>query len=199
MNRTQLTYAVGITCILISAANLTLLLTTSPKPRIVNITWNKPNMTIDNNTVVYSYMTGVIPRYDPETGKIEITSTTPLQPQTTQTLMGANITQYYENITTHKGTLNWPIWNTTTGKIETYPINTEYWQAEWKGARIDNQTYNGSLEAYITFQKEAQKHLPQIRWTIEGQRNPLTATVPLLGIFLGSIAIIFVRIKENKP
>jgi len=198
MNRKQTLYALGIVCICIGIANLTALITTTPKPQIANLTWNIPNITIVNNTIVYSYITGIIPKLNPDTGQIEVTSTTPLQPEMNQTIGNTTIITYYDNITQFKGTVNWLIWNTTTDRIETYPVENHYWKATWKGATIGNRTYNTTLKSYAEYQKEIFKLIPEIQIEITRKRKP-AATIPaLLAITIGTAGIIGGRTCSNQ-
>jgi len=208
MNRTRILYAIATATIALCITNLTYLIVTAPSPQIVNLTWQEPNSTIikDEETgediLVYNYMVGIIPRYNPQTGEIKITSTTGLKEEMKQELQNNSVTIYFENITQHNGTVIWPIWNESNNKTTYYVLKTRYSEGIWRGATIASpngtiKTYNHSLNDYQEFQQITAKMLPKVEFKIEGQRNPLAAVIPIGGMLVASITIIYAKAKEN--
>jgi len=208
MNKTKILYAIAGITVALSIANLAYLAATTAKPQIINVTWRTPNSTIirDEKTgediLVYDYMIGIIPKYDPRTGKVKITSTTGLREKMIQNLLNNTVTMYFENVTRHNGTLIWPIWNKSNNKTTYYILKTEYYEGTWKGATIASpngtiKTYNYTLENYDEFQQNAMEMLPKVEFRLSTQRNPLVAIIPTGGIIIAALTIIYAKVKES--
>lgn len=208
MNNNRITQ-IALIVIVAGTASLATLITTGPKPEIINLTWDRANSTIvtdpqtGESLLVYSYMNGLMARYDENTERVKVTSTLEITPKMNDTFKETEIIQYYENITRHNGTVIWPIWNTSDNTTKQYALKTVYYNALWKGATIatknETKTYNYSLQSYQQFQEEVASKLPNISWIISGQKNPATAIPPIVAIITGTTIIAYVKTKERRP